>query len=380
MAPVTGQPIWVHAASVGEVNAARGLIEHLLRRFPDSPVLLSTFTVSGAVHAERILGDKVSHRFLPVDSLGSVRRWLDATSPRLGIIVETEIWPELFEQAARRQLPLVVVNARLSDKTMRHSRRFKRLYARALSRVDLALCQTSTDAERFTQLGLRSGQVEVSGNLKFDNPLPTDAIKTAKRLHESWRLRPAWVAGSTRPGEESMALAAHQQLLANRPDALLILAPRHPERCGDVIALIEKAGLRWRGIDEAANASDQVVLVDKLGVLTACYAAAQVCFVGGSLAPFGGHNLLEPAALGKPVLAGPFLDQQRAAAEALTKAKALRPVKDAQSLADTVDALWHHPELALAQGRAALSVVESGRGALRLTLDRIGQRVNAAAD
>ncbi len=383
MTPSDNQPIWVHAASVGEVNAARGLIDGLRRRFPDYPVLLSTFTVSGALHAERVLGDKaddqLSHRFLPVDSLSCVKRWLNATAPRIGIIVETEIWPELFEQAARRQLPLVMVNARLSDKTMRQSRRFKRLYARALAHVDLALCQSDMDAERLKALGVDSEQVEVSGNLKFDNPLPADTLQSARTLRQDWGLRPTWVAGSTRPGEEAIILNTHAQLLAERPDALLVLAPRHPERCEEVIELIEAAGLRWRRIDQAGEEEQKVVLVDKLGVLTACYAASQVCFVGGSLAPFGGHNLLEPAALGKPVLAGPFLDQQQAAADALSQSDAVAMVEDAESLAEAIAELWQHPELALARGRAALGVVESGRGALRLTLERIGQRLSAEA-
>lgn len=380
LAPISDRPIWVHAASVGEVNAARGLIDGLRRRFPDCPVLLSTFTVAGALHAERVLGDQVSHRFLPIDNLLSVRRWLEATAPRAGIIVETEIWPELFEQAARRRLPLIMVNARLSDKTMRQTRRFKRLYARALAHVDLALCQTNADAERLKSLGVGHDKIEVSGNLKFDNLLPADTLQSARKLHQDWGLRPTWVAGSTRPGEESIILKAHARLLTARPAALLVLAPRHPERCAEVIEQIKLVGLRWRRFDQAGDDEHQVVLVDKLGVLTACYAAAQVCFVGGSLAPFGGHNLLEPAALGKPVLAGPFLDQQQAAADALIRSNALSLIENAESLAEMIDSLWDHPERALAQGRAALGVVESGRGALRLTLDRIGQRVSAGAD
>jgi len=377
--PVNGRPLWVHAASVGEVNAVRGLIESLLARYPDRSLLLTTFTVTGAQQAERLFADRVQHRFLPVDTAAGIRRWLDRVEPELCIIVETEIWPELYEQLGQRGLPLILVNARLSDRTLRTSRRFGGLYRRALGHVDLALCQTAEDARRFERLGVEANRIEISGNLKFDNPLPADAIQTARALHRRWGQRPAWVAGSTRPGEEKLILDAQRQLLENHPDALLVLAPRHPERGAEVINEIEAAGLAWQPLDEDPADSTQVVLVNRLGLLTACYAAARVCFVGGSLVPVGGHNLLEPAAFSKPVLAGPHLNQQQAAAAALHQAQALLEVTDSDSLATAVAGLWSEPERALALGRAALGVVESGRGALRVTLARIEQKLNATA-
>lgn len=379
LAPVAGRPVWVHAASVGEVNAAVGLINGLLTNQPDRPVLLTSFTVSGARQAARVFGDRVAHRFLPVDTPGSVRRWLDAVRPRVCIVVETEIWPELYEQIGQRGLPLVIVNARLSEKTMRTSRRLRGLYGRALGQVDLALCQTSEDADRFQSLGVPPQNIAIGGNLKFDNPLPADAIESARALRKNWGQRPVWVAGSTRPGEEELVLAAQHKLLQQQADGLLVLAPRHPERSGEVIERIEAAGLRWQRLDEAMTAGVQVVLVDRLGRLAACYAAAQACFVGASLVPLGGHNLLEPAAFGKPVLAGPHLDQQRAAADALNQADALIEVNDPETLAAAVARLWSQPEQALAVGRAALGVVESGRGALRLTLKRIERTLSATA-
>ena len=360
-------PVWVHAASVGEVNAAQGLIRALLEA-NHTPVVVSTFTVTGAERVAELFGDSVHCVFAPVDTWFSVRRWLEAVRPRACLVLETEIWPELFIQIKQRGLPLILVNARLSERSLQRARRVRRLFARALEACSLAICQTPQDAERLEQLGLAPERLRVGGNLKFDNPLPDDIGRRARALREQWGERPAWVAGSTRPGEETVVLEAHRQLRSRFPDALLVLAPRHPERAADVDSLIRSAGLTGQRQGAAVAAETEVVLVDRLGLLLACYAAASAAFVGGSLVPLGGHNLLEPAAFGKAVISGPYLDQQTEAAVALERAGALLQADDAAGLAAHITELWDKPEVALTAGRAALAVVEAGRGSLRRTL------------
>jgi 3-deoxy-D-manno-octulosonic-acid transferase len=360
--------IWVHAASVGEINAAQGLIEALLKR-PESPsVLLSTFTLTGAERARELFADRVIHCLAPLDTRASVRRWLDRHRPSIALIAETEIWPELYHQAGARDLPIVLINARLTERSLNRSRRFGRLFKRAMNSVSMALCQSREDAERLHKLGLPDGRSQITGNLKFDTTLPADIGPRARELRLQWGDRPCWVAGSTRPGEEMMMLDAQRQLLENYPKALLVLAPRHPERADEVAEMIDDAGLQWQGIGEQIRGETSVVLVNRIGVLMPCYAAAAVAFVGGSLVNIGGHNLLEPAAIGKAVLAGPHLHQQGEAARALGQAGAMITVTDAVQLGGAVGELWQNPERALDLGRKAMDVVESGRGSLRRTL------------
>lgn len=363
----TASPIWVHAASVGEVNAAQGLIR-ALRPSESNPVVVSTFTVTGAARVAELFGDSVESVYAPIDTWFSVRRWLNAVAPRACLVIETEIWPELFVQIGRRGLPLALVNARLTERSLRRTRRARGLFRRVMDACSLAICQSKDDAERFEQLGLTPERIQVSGNLKFDNPLPENIGRRAIELRRRWGPRPAWVAGSTRPGEEGIVLEAHRTLRSRVPEALLILAPRHPDRAAEIESQIRSAGLGLQGPDESVAAETAVVLIDRLGVLLDCYAAASAAFVGGSLVDIGGHNLLEPAAFGKAVIAGPHLHQQAEAAAALRANDALVEVADADDLARAVESIWSHPERALEQGRAALEVVENGRGSVRRTL------------
>lgn len=378
VSPSASGAIWIHAASVGEINAAQGLVEGLLKRPDSPPILLSTFTLTGAARAQELFADRLLHCLAPLDTRASVRRWLDRHRPAIALIVETEIWPELYHQAGASGLPLILVNARLTERSLKRSRRFGRLFSRALESVSLALCQSDDDAARLHQLGLPAGRSHITGNLKFDTTLPADIGVRARDFRQQWANRPCWVAGSTRPGEELVVLAAQHQLRDARPDALLILAPRHPERAGEVAELIESAGLQWQTLGEQVDPGTSVVLVDRIGVLLPCYAAAAVAFVGGSLVNIGGHNLLEPAAIGKAVLAGPHLHQQSEAARALGQAEAMITVTDAAELSAAVNELWQNPERALELGRKAMAVVESGRGSLRRTLKLLESHLPAA--
>src|SRR5690554_998231 len=306
--PDISQPVlWLHAASVGEVNAVSALIKALLERYPDHRLAVSTITLTGRAELLRRFGDSVSCVFAPLDTPFAVRRWLDRLQPRLAMVAETEIWPELYHGCHKRSIPIVLVNARLTPKAMRRYQRFRSLFRDALTAVRLAICQSQADAGRFGQLGLEPERIAVSGNLKFDLAVPGNLGESVRALRTQWGNRPAWVAGSTRPGEEEIVLAAHRRLLEQRTEALLVLAPRHPERSAAVARLITRAGLGWQAIGEPVTTASSVVLVDRIGVLNACYAAASTAFVGGSLVDIGGHNLLEPAALGKAVIAGPEL-------------------------------------------------------------------------
>lgn len=363
-----GHVLWIHAASVGEVNAIAPLAESLVHAWPQKRLAISTVTVTGRAEAIRRFEGRATIVYAPLDTPLAVSRWLKNVNPQLAMVAETEIWPELYLGCRKRKIPLVLVNARMTEKALSGYVRFYSLFSRALTAVQLAVCQSATDANRFIQLGLDREKTTVAGNLKFDLSVPDNVGQQARAWRRQWGERPAWVAGSTRPGEEEILLAAHKSLCRKQPGALLALAPRHPERCEQVKSLIDRAGLGWQTLGEDIDAATNVVLVDRIGVLLSCYAAAPAAFVGGSLVDIGGHNLLEPAALGKAVIAGPFLHQQEEAARALRAGGALVTVKTPQDVADVVLSLWTDPEHALALGRSALSVVTEGRGSVRRTL------------
>ena len=361
--------IWIHAASVGEINAAEGLINKLLER--EDSVMISTMTATGARRCQVLFGARVEHRYIALDNPISVKRWLGRARPRLGLVLETEIWPELFSQCEAIGIPLVLISARLSEKAMRRYQRFMSLYAKALEAVVMASCQTQADADRLTSLGLCKHRLVVGGNLKFDIALPAGLDAKARSMKAAWGERPTWTAGSTRPGEEQMLIEAHRRLLQKHPCALLVMAPRHPERAAEVSRLLDQQDLVWCHFDQRPGSDVQVVLVDQMGVLMTCYALAQIAFVGGSLVPLGGHNLLEPAALGLPVLAGRFLDQQAESAERLESAGGLLRCKDTASLAILLQRFVDEPDLGQRMGHAAKSALENSRGSLDRTLEAI---------
>ncbi|MGY6553773.1 MAG: 3-deoxy-D-manno-octulosonic acid transferase [Wenzhouxiangella sp.] len=361
--------IWLHAASLGEVNAAQGLVRALLAR--GEVILLSTLTASGAARCRELFGDSVEHRYLALDNALAVRDWLDHAQPRLGLIMETEVWPELFFRCQKANIPLLMINARISESAFRRYARFPHLVKTALRAVKLAVAQSAQDGQRLLALGLPPERLRHTGNLKFDLELPPGIHERGRALRRRLGSRPAWVAGSTRPGEEGILLQAHQRLREILPDAVLVLAPRHPERSSELADLLAASGLDWCRFDSATVDSRAVVLVDRLGLLLECYAATDLAFVGGSLVPIGGHNLLEPAALAKPVLSGPYLQQQAESARVLQTTGGLNQVNDAAELTEQLAAWLRDEALRRRRGAAALAALQAGQGSLQATLQAL---------
>ena len=359
--------LWVHAVSVGEVQAAASLVRALRQRYPDLPLTLTTSTPTGRGRARSLFGADVTVRYLPYDLPGPVRRFLDRVRPRLGVVLETELWPNLYHACDRRGLRLVLASARVSERSVARYRRLGGIVRGALERGVVVAAQSKADADRFASLGADPARVHVVGNLKFDFELPPEAATRGRALREALGAeRPVWVAGSTHEGEEEIVLEAHARVRATRPDALLVLVPRHPPRFDAVAALLKRRGIVFarRSTGDAVTPATAVLLVDTLGELVLFYAAADVAFVGGSLVPIGGHNLLEPAALGKPVVTGPHTANAAPVARLLVEAGAAEVVADGDALATAVGRLLGDAAARGAAGEAGRAAVGANRGAL----------------
>ncbi|HEY4369889.1 MAG TPA: lipid IV(A) 3-deoxy-D-manno-octulosonic acid transferase [Steroidobacteraceae bacterium] len=358
--------IWVHAVSVGEVQAAAALIRRLRQRYPQKTLVVTTATPTGAQRVRALFGDSVAHCYLPYDLPGAVRRFLDRVRPAVAIIVETEVWPNLFRECGRRNLPIVLASARLSEKSVRRFRWVGGLFRAALARDIVIGAQTALDAERFLAVGSDAARTLVTGNIKFDLEIPAEVRAQGLELRTQFAQRFVWVAGSTHEGEEQILLDAHRRVQASRPDALLVLVPRHPDRFERVRNWLSAQGASYatRSRHDAVTATTAVLLVDTLGELLKFYAAADVAFVGGSLVPIGGHNLLEPAALALPILTGPHNFNAPDVARLLLQNGAAKEVRDANELSAALLELCADPSRRDNVGRAALAIVEANRGAV----------------
>lgn len=358
--------IWLHAVSLGEVTAAASLIRALRSRYPAIPLLVTTATPTGRSRARDLFGDSVGVSFLPYDLPGSVRRFLRRVRPRIAIIMETELWPNLFNECSHAQVPVVLASARLSDKSVARYRRLGRLIRGIFTANVVIAAQSAVDAARFAAIGAPPQRIHVVGNLKFDLEVSAAAIAQGLSLRTALGSdRPTWIAGSTHAGEEEQVLDAHALLQAERPNALLLLVPRHPERFQAVAELLRRRGMSFaRRSGGAAPGGAQVLLVDSVGELGMLYAAADAAFVGGSLVPIGGHNLLEPAALGLPVLTGPYNANGKDTAELLLREGAAAEVADARELAAALRRLFGDPAHGQRMGDSARRIVEANRGSL----------------
>ena len=363
------------------MQACAPLVGVLRQRYPELPLTVTAVTPTGAARARALFGNAAQVRYVPFDLPGAVRRFFARVQPRLAVIVETELWPNLYRECGRRRVPLVLASARLSARSAGRYRRLGALFRDTLSQAAVVAAQGTLDAERFQALGADPASTHVTGNLKFDFQLPPRTVERGARLREQYApARALWVAGSTHGGgEEQALLEAQRRVRALHPEALLVLAPRHPQRFAEVAALLHQAGASFVRRSQGAAAAAQtceVLLLDSLGELLDFYAAADVAFVGGSLVPIGGHNLLEPAALGVPILTGPYNSNSEEIARLLIAGGAAEIVRDAATLGARVSALLANPEARVrigAQGRAS---VDSNRGALGKLLGLIEPLLN----
>ncbi len=366
--------IWVHAASMGEVQAVAPLVRALRRRYSDVPLLLTTTTPTGAGRVRDLFQGDVQHAYLPYDTPDAVARFLRRVRPRIAIVIETEVWPNLFRACVRHRVPVVMASARLSARSASRLRWAASLFRPLFAHGVIVAAQTAVDADRFVALGAHRERVVVAGNIKFEQDIPADTQARGQQLrHEQFAQRFVWIAGSTHGGEEQIVLDAHQQLRVQLPGALLILVPRHPQRFAQVREWLSAQGIPYASRTDA-DSVDQgktVLLVDTMGELQMFYAAADVAFVGGTLVAVGGHNLLEPAALSLPVLAGPNNFNAPDIAQLLFDKGAATLVTSADELSAALFHLALDGTARRAMGALGREVVDANRGSLDRTLTLI---------
>ena len=367
--------IYLHAVSVGEVIAAEPLVSQLRVDYPHRPLIITTTTPSGSERAKNLFGDDVFHCYAPFDWLPFVCLFLVKTKPALCIVMETELWPSMLFLCRKKAIPVVVANARLSDKSMRGYRRISWLANAMLREVHVA-AQYPPDADNFLALGVPKHHLRMTGSIKFDITISDSLAAQAKGIRQSHLKNGkqfVWLAGSTHDGEDESILAAHHTLLQKNADTLLILAPRHPERCDKVAALIEQNGLTHQRSSEASsvNCLTQVLLIDSIGQLMLFYGTADLAFIGGSIVPHGGHNPIEPAAWGMPILAGPHLFNFAQISQLLQDAGALQLINNTDELAEDISYYIEYPSQREIAAQGGRSEVASNQGALQRLLELI---------
>jgi len=372
----SGTVVWVHAVSVGETIAAAPMVRRLLERNPDMTILMTAMTDTGLTQAMKMFGNQVKYAYAPYDTPGSIRRFLNRANPGILVIMETEIWPNMIRQSRSRRVPVFLINARLSERSARGYERVKSLVAPIMRSISWVAAQAEKDAERFRRIGVAASKVSVTGSVKFDVDIPEAVRKISFQLRASLSDRPVWIAGSTHEGEEAQILAAHRQILEAHPSALLIIVPRHPERFESVADTIIQQGFslarRSRG-DGLVGA--EVYLGDTMGELMMLYGASDAAFVGGSLIERGGHNPLEPAGWGIPVISGPNVFNFETIYQRLVDDRGVVIVSGANELFQHLSTLFDDVDERQASGQRALSVVNKNRGALDKVVDGIIERV-----
>ena len=373
--------VWVHAVSVGEVQAAVPIVKALRTRYPKETILVTSTTPTGAARVPKAFGGGVAHRYFPFDFPGSMARFLDRARPRVAIIMETEIWPNLLAQCRLRGVPVILANVRLSERSAAGYRRFRRLFAPALGGVAAIAVQSGDDARRIASIGAPPGVIDVTGSTKFDVPMRASVREEAAALRRTLGLsRGVWIAASTHDGEEALVLDAFERVLHRLPDSLLVLVPRHPERFRTVAALARRRGFEpiMRSRRPADCSRTHVFIGDTMGELPLFYAASDVAFVGGTLVEGGGHNMLEPAALGLPVLFGPHVFNFAEISRRLIEAGGAQTVGDAASLGEAVVDYLNDADLRHATGARGRAFVEGNRGAGDRVVAMIGAHLTPA--
>lgn len=375
-----GKVLWVHASSVGEMQAAVPLVKALCAEYPDAHFVLSSFTASGMRRARAAFGETVQVCALPFDLPAFNHRFLNRIRPLALIVMETELWPNLYRQVSARNVPVLLVSARMTERSLDHYRWLGRLVSDALRAVRYVGAQSERDGERFRALGVNRDAVKVVGNLKFDIPESAEIREQGQALRGLlFGGAPVLVAASTRVGEDEIVLRAFATVRDTHPDARLVIVPRHPERGTTIAALARGAGFAAaiRTVD-AVPANADVYVIDTIGELNAFYAAADACFVGGSLVPVGGHNLLEPASLGIATVTGPQHGNAPDIFRDMRDSDAIIVVRDAESLAHAWRELLEDPVRRDELGQAARAIVERNRGTLAAILSDLRPLLQSA--
>ncbi len=368
----SGEPLtrslWVHTVSVGEFLAAKPMIDWLLQAYPGWPLVITTMTPTGAERVQAAYGDRVRHYYLPYDMPYAVQRFLDHVNPRLLIIMETELWPNVVHFSHARGVPVIVANARLSEKSAKGYQRIHWITRPMLEAITVVAAQSGADASRFLELGLRPDALQITGTVKFDLVVDDALRAQAHQLRERWGVkRSVWIAASTHPGEDEQILQAFRFLEAQVPDLLLVLVPRHPERFNAVATLVQQQNFRlWRHSQGGTIPPEvEVIVGDTMGELVKMMAASDVAFVGGSLEPVGGHNMLEPLAVGVPVICGPHVFNFATVAKLLTEQGVMTTVTSPLGLANAVQELFADPAHRRTLADKGVKVVDEQRGALQ---------------
>lgn len=370
--------IWIHAVSVGEVEACRPVVKALQVTYPKHRLLITTMTPTGSERVKLLFADSVFHCYLPYDLPFAISRFIKRNQPVLGIIMETEIWPNLLLRCKQQNIPLVLANARMSDRSTNGYARFPTFIKRVLNSLRFIAAQGQQDRDNFHKLGADITDVHAIGNLKYEINLPASLTEQATAMRMMWdNSRPVLVAASTHEGEEEIILHASRQIRAKHPHLLLILVPRHPERFDRVTALTHRAGFKTLRRSEQLPCSSEieVLVVDTMGELPLFYAACDVAFVGGSLIPRGGHNLLEPAALGRAIVTGPHFFNFNEITRQFIQAHAAIQVSGTEDLAETISSLLENPEQRAQMGEAGLKLIATSQGASTRLINLIKRHI-----
>ncbi|MET0105820.1 MAG: lipid IV(A) 3-deoxy-D-manno-octulosonic acid transferase [Sedimenticola sp.] len=369
--------IWIHTVSVGEAQAAEPLVHLLQARYPEIPIVITTTTPTGSERVRKLFDTTVYHVYFPFDLPFSINGFLKRTKPDILVMMETEIWPNLLAICAKRGIKTVLANARLSEKSAKRYSRLGTFTRKTFSDIGMVAAQAPGDAERFLGLGVARDKIRVTGSIKFDIKLPASLQEQAEVLRRDWSERPVWVAASTHEGEDEYVLAAHKMIRQHLPDALLVLVPRHPERFDRVATLGQKAGftVARRSAGGTCDASVDLFLGDTMGELTLFLAASDVAFVGGSLVATGGHNVLEPAALGVPVVFGPHMFNFALISSMLLSENAAVQIADEVQLAEVVTGWLSDASERACVGENGRAVVESNKGALERLMSVIEEQL-----
>jgi len=372
--PIAQKRIWLHAASVGEFQAALPFIRDLMKAFPDYRLLISNTSPTGRARVREVMGEDVDSVLLPIDLPGAAARFCATFQPHIAVFMETEIWPNFYQRCSQNGIPILLANARLSDRSTVRYRRFAPLFLPALNKVQRICCQSDTDYQRFLGIGVEPDKLEVCGNLKFDVALDDGAQKLAGEASNNFgHERKIWLAASTREQEELIVLKALELVRQHNEDVLLVIAPRHPERFDEVSELLKEGGYKVQRRSEQLSCGKdvQVFLLDSIGELSWFYGVADVVFVGGSLVPVGGHNIIEAALWAKPIITGPYTRNLADVAKLFKEKKALREVSDSVTLSEAVVRLLNNAEEAEQMGERGKEIVAQHRGASQALLAQL---------